>query len=260
MSANIDHLLIYCNGDSYSADTYHPTLRNRTYSHVLGEHFNGFVINNAISGSCNRRIIRTAVHDLMNERKLNPEQHIIALIGLSFELRTEIWNEDKQEHSPAESNFEPFIFTKEVGWRDMLLAGKDIVAKKNRSDQKFFDKYSQGRAYYYSPYAERANLLCDLLMFQSLMQQLNIEFLVFQSPMAEKLESEYLVDFFKSNLNSKNFLDFETFGFINWCHQQGFVPLDYKDRPEIGHYGADAHRAFAEQILIPHLEKYERRH
>ena len=93
-----------------------------------------------------------------------------------------------------------------------------------------------------------------------LKQQLNIEFLVFQSPMAEKLESEYLVDFFKSNLNSKNFLDFEIFGFVNWCHQQDFTPLDNLDRPEIGHYGADAHRAFAEQILIPHLEKYERRY
>jgi len=255
-----NHPLIYCNGDSYSDDNYHATLNNQTYSHIVGEHFNGFVINNSITGSCNRRIIRTAVHDLVNQRKLNPEQNIITLIGLTFELRTEIWNEDKQEHIPAESNFETFTFTKEVTWREMLLKGKDIVAHKNRSDQKFINKYSQGRAYYYSPYAERANLLCDLLMFQSLMQQLNIEFLIFQSPIAEKLESEYLIDFFKSNLDSKNFLDFETFGFINWCNQQGFEPLDYKNRPEIGHYGADAHRAFAEQILIPHLEKYEFRH
>jgi hypothetical protein len=250
-----DFPLIYCNGDSYSADSYHSTLNKKTYSHIVGKHLDGFVINNAISGSCNRRIIRTSVHDLVNERKLNPDQQIIALIGLSFELRSELWNENKKTFTPAESNFENFHFTKEVDWRNMLLAGKDIVAKKHRLDQTFFDKASQGRAYYYSPYAERANLLCDLLMFQSLMQQLNIKFLVFQSPMAEKLESEYLIDFFKATLNSKNFLDFETFGFIDWCNQQGFEPLDYKDRPEIGHHGAEAHRAFAEKILIPHLEK-----
>ena len=247
--------LIYCNGDSYSTDKYHPTLKNQTYSHVVGRHFNGFVINNAISGSCNRRIIRTSVHDLVNERKLNPDQQIIALIGLSFELRSELWNENRQPLIPAESNFEHFHFTKEPNWRGMLLKGMDIVLNNHRPDQEFFDKVSQGRAYYYSPYAERSNLLCDLLMFQSLMQQLDIKFLVFQSPMAEKLESEYLIDFFKSNLNSKNFLDFETFGFVNWCNQQGFEPLDYKDRPEIGHYGVEAHRAFAEQILIPQLEK-----
>ena len=250
-----DYPLIYCNGDSYSTDKHHPTLKNQTYSHVVGRHFNGFVINNAISGSCNRRIIRTSVHDLVNERKLNPDQQIIALIGLSFELRSELWNENKQPLIPAESNFEHFHFTKEPNWRGMLLKGMNIVPNNHRPDQEFIDKVSQGRAYYYSPYAERSNLLCDLLMFQSLMQQLDIKFLVFQSPMAEKLESEYLIDFFKSNLNSKNFLDFETFGFVNWCNQQGFEPLDYKDRPEIGHYGVEAHRAFAEQILIPQLEK-----
>ena len=250
-----DFPLIYCNGDSYSADSCHPTLNKKTYSHIVGKHLDGFVINNSVPGSCNRRIIRTSVHDLVHERRLNPDQQIIALIGLSFEIRSELWNENKKTSTPSESNFENFYFTKELNWRDMLLKGMDIAFNKHRSDQGFFDKISQGRAYYYSPYAERANLLCDLLMFQSLMQQLNIKFLVFQSPIAEKLESEYLIDFFKSNLNSKNFLDFETFGFVNWCYQQGFEPLDFKDRPEIGHYGIDAHRAFAEQILIPQLEK-----
>ena len=250
-----DFPLIYCNGDSYSADSCHPTLNKKTYSHIVGKHLDGFVMNNSVPGSCNRRIIRTSVHDLVHERRLNPDQQIIALIGLSFEIRSELWNENKKTSTPSESNFENFYFTKELNWRDMLLKGMDIAFNKHRSDQGFFDKISQGRAYYYSPYAERANLLCDLLMFQSLMQQLNIKFLVFQSPIAEKLESEYLIDFFKSNLNSKNFLDFETFGFVNWCYQQGFEPLDFKDRPEIGHYGIDAHRAFAEQILIPQLEK-----
>jgi hypothetical protein len=255
MNTDIDFPLVYCNGDSYSDDTYHPTLKNQTYAHVVGKHLDGFVINNAVGGSCNRRIIRTAVHDLVHQRKLNPNQKIISLIGLSFEIRDEIWNNDKILCTAAESNFETHIFTVQNNWREELLRGQDIGIVKNRLDQKFFDKYSHGRAYYYSPYAERINLLCDLLMFQSLMQQLNIQFLVFQSPVAEKLTSEYLVDFFKSNLNSQNFFDLETFGFVNWCHQQGFIPLDLKDRPQIGHYGADAHRAFAEQILIPHLEK-----
>ena len=262
MSADIDFPMVYCNGDSYSDENYYPTLKNQTYAHVVGEYFQGFVVNNAISGSCNRRIIRTAVHDLTHQRTLNPDQKIIALIGLSFELRSEIWNNNKIPRNESESSFETHIFTEEINWRKMLLAGKDIGLKKNkhRIDQKFFDKYSQGRAYYYSPYAERTNLLCDLMMFQALMQQLDIQFLIFQAPMAEKLESEYLLDFFKSHLKSENFFDFETFGFARWCCQQGFVPLDFKDRPNIAHYGPDAHRAFAEQILIPHLEKYERRH
>ena len=59
----------------------------------------------------------------------------------------------------------------------------------------------------------------------------------------------------KSFHNPDNFFDFESFGFLNWSLQQGFDPLDFLDRPEYGHPTAEAHSAFGEQILIPHLEK-----
>lgn len=247
-----DHPLIYCNGDSYSDENYHQSLKGNTYAHVVGQQLNGFVINSAIRGSCNRRIIRTSCHDLIQQRALNPDQRIIALISLSFELRFELWNEDKTHTKPAESGFEPHTFTAKDNWRDLLLGGKEIVKK---TSNEFLDNYHRGRAYYYSPYAERINLMCDLVMFQALMKQLDIAFLVFQGPVAETLEKEYLLDFFKNQLNQENFLDFEKFGFTAWCHQQGFEPLDFKDQPEIGHYSADAHRAFAEKIIIPQLEK-----
>jgi hypothetical protein len=249
--------LIYCNGDSYSDENYHTTLKGQTYAHVVNKHFGGYVINRAIKGSCNRRIIRTSIHDLIQQRQINPAQKIIALIGLSFELRSELWEENTTATHAQESQFCTHIFTETNNWRKLLLDGMDISDKKqpSRADKTFFDKYSQGRAYYYSPYAERVNLLCDCVMFQSLMKTLDIEFLMFQSPKAEKLESEYLVDFFKSQLNPHSFFDFENFGFVDWCHQQDFEPLDFLDRPEIGHPTAIAHRAFAEQILIPHFEK-----
>jgi hypothetical protein len=246
-----NHPLIYCNGDSYSDENMFPSLLGKTYAHVLGEHLNGFVINNAIGGSCNRRIIRSSVHDLIQQRQHNPEQRIIALIGLSFELRSEVWIEKSTPKLAQESNFQTHTFASKNNWRDSLLAGENIVNK----ETKFLDKYNQGRAYYYSPYAERANLLCDCVMYQALMKDLNIEFLMFQSPRAEQLENEYLVDFFKSQLDSKCFIDFESFGFADWCHQQGFVPLDFLDRPNIGHPRAEDHRAFAEQILMPHFSK-----
>ena len=246
-----DHPLIYCNGDSYSDENYHSSLAGKTYAHVVGEHLAGFVINNAISGSCNRRIIRSSVHDLIQQRQQNPEQRIIALIGLSFELRSEVWIENTVPESAQESNFQTHTFADKEGWRDLLLNGKNMLDKGN----KFLDNYNQGRAYYYSPYAERANLLCDCVMFQSLMNSLGIKFLVFQSPRAEQLANEYLVDFFKSQLDNNCFIDFESFGFVDWCHKQGFVPLDFLDRPNIGHPTAQAHRAFAEQIVIPHFDK-----
>ena len=88
---SVDIPLIYCNGDSYSNELYHRSLAKSVYANILAEQIGGFVINKAINGSCNRRIIRTTIHDVVHQRQLNPTQQIIALIGLTFELRSELW-------------------------------------------------------------------------------------------------------------------------------------------------------------------------
>ena len=257
MSANIDFPLIYCNGDSYSADTYHQTLQGKSYANVVAEHCNGFVINSAISGSCNRRIIRSTLHDLMLHRQQNPLQKIIALISLSFELRSELWADDLTISNPVESNFVTHVFSSQLDWKEKLLGGKDIfMPNKHKFDKSFYEKFSQGRAFFFSPYAERINLLADLIMLKSTMQSLDIDFLIFQGPVAEQLESDYLLDFFKQQISADSrIFDLETFGLCAWAHQQGFKPLDYLHRPTIGHYGADAHRAFANQVLVPKLKE-----
>lgn len=257
MSADIDFPLIYCNGDSYSNEHYHSALIGKTYANWIAKICNGFVLNEAMNGSCNRRIIRTSVHDLLHQRQLNPTQKIIALIGLSFELRSEIWNDNlKNVYKPKESNFVTHSFSFQPDWRENLLQGNDIQSPNPfRLEKKFFQMWSEARAYFYSPYAERINLLTDILMLRSLLTEINVQFLIFQSPKAEPLQSDYLLDFFKSQIaNDARFLDFEKFGFCNWCYEQKFTPLDYMDRPTIAHYGPDAHRAFAEQVLVPKLK------
>jgi hypothetical protein len=257
MSAELDFPLIYCNGDSYSNDRYHPSLVGKTYANIVGEYCNGFVINAAISGSCNRRIIRTTLHDIIHQRNLNPAQKIIALIGLSFELRSELW----ADHIPAaiykESNFVTHTFSSRLEWRENLLNSNSINTNNNfKFEKKFFNEYSRGRAYFFSPYAERINLLTDLIMLKSTLDSLQIDFLIFQSPKAEKLEHDYLLDFFKKQIsNDARFLDFENFGFCDWGLEQKFIPLDLTDTPNIGHYGPDAHQSFAETIVIPRLKE-----
>lgn len=256
MSADIDFPLIYCNGDSYSNEDYHSTLKNKIYANVVADYCNGFVINKSITGSCNRRIVRTTLHDVIHQRRLNPAQQIIALIGLSFEIRSEIWVNDKESVLPEESNFKTHTFSKKTSWREDLLNGSIRIENPFALDKKFFDHYSKGRAYFFSPYAERINLLTDLIMLKSTLDSLNIDFLIFQSPKAEKLESDHLLDFLKQEINNDpRFLDFEKFGFCDWSFEQGFTPLDYLDRPTIGHYGADAHQAFANNVLIPKLHE-----
>jgi hypothetical protein len=249
--------LIYCNGDSYSADGIYPGLKGNTYVNVIANKCNGFAINSAVAGSSNRRIIRTTVYDMLEHRKINPRQKTIVLMGLSYEMRGELWDNHHSPTDPKESHFVTHQFSSQLNWRDRLLSELDIGSlNKYNQEEKFFKKYSEGRAYFYSPYQERINLLCDLIMLKNLLENLSINFLIFQSPKAESLASDHLLDFFKNQLaNDPRFFDFENFGFVNWAHEQGFTPLDSHDRPEIGHYGADAHRAFAEEILIPNLKK-----
>ncbi len=250
--------LVYCNGDSYSNEQIHSTLTGNVYANIVSEACNGFLINNSIAGSCNRRIIRSTVHDLIQQRQANPDQRIIALIGLTFDLRGEVWVDNLKTNSrPEESNLRAHTFSGQPNWHSRLLEGDDIeTANEHKLDEKFYKKYSEGRAFFYSPYAERINLFCDLIMLRSLLEALNIDFLVFRaSPVSETLEDEYLLDFFKKQLDTdQRFLDLDTFGFCSWAHNRGFVPLDFKKHGKYGHPSADAHHAFAQEILIPKLK------
>jgi hypothetical protein len=257
MSTDIDFPMIYCNGDSYSDHIYHSSLLNKTYVNYVADYINGFALNQARSGSSNRRIIRTTLHDMIQQRSLNPQQKIIALIGLSFELRSELWADHLKVNNSEESNFVTHTFSAQINWRENLLSDRNIDSpNRAKFEKKFFKEYSRGRAYFFSPYAERINLLTDLIMLKSTLDSLDIDFLIFQSPKAEKLEQEYLLDFFKKQISDDaRFFDFENFGFCDWCCEQKFIPLDFLDRPNIGHYGPEAHKAFAEQILIPKLQE-----
>jgi len=250
--------LIYCNGDSYSDENYSaPIMQGNTYAHVVGQLLNGYVINHARGGSCNRRILRSATHDLLQQRELNPDQQIIALINLSFEIRDEIWVEDiKQDRESYESNFRTHQFSEMLDWRERFLNNQNIL--KNHSlhiNQKYLKKWSEGRAYFYSPYAERINLAMDLLLFKTLLDQQNIQYLIFQGLRAESLDNEYLLNFFLSHLPDTKIFNLENFGFCDWCNNNQFDTIDSTEPREIGHYGPDAHRAFAEQVIIPALKE-----
>jgi hypothetical protein len=250
--------LIYCNGDSYSDENIHaPIMQGNTYAHVVGQLLNGYVINHARAGSCNRRILRSATHDLLQQRELNPDQKIIALINLSFEIRDEIWLDDVEKNREStESNFRPHQFSEMPNWRERLLNNQNIVKDHSfHNNQKYLKKWSEGRAYFYSPYAERINLAMDLLLFESLLEQHNIQYLIFQGPRAESLDNEYLLNFFLSRLPDTKIFNLEKFNFCAWCNNNQYDTIDPTEPREIGHYGPAAHRAFAEQVIIPTLKE-----
>ena len=248
--------LIYANGDSYTT----PSTGVRVHADYLAENLNGFLINNSINGSCNRRIIRSSLYDIIQQRKHNPSQKIIAIISLSFELRSELWIEDiapENKMDPdreQESNFVTHSFSGSLNWRKRMFSGKLGNPTLNRRIQpsKFLDHYNKGRAYFYSPYAERINLYADLIMFTASCKKYNINYLIFRGPLPEQLQPEHVIEFFKAEIvKDTRVVDLENFGFCNWCCEQKFIPRDMFDTPEIAHYNSDAHEAFAKQVLLP---------
>ena len=264
----MDFPLIYCNGCSYSDENYaSPQMKDGTYAHHLGKMLYGFTLNNAIGGSCNRRIIRSSTHDLLLQRKLNPDQQIIALIQLTFDLRSEVWvDELKNERAESESNFRTHQFTQLVDWKERLLSGTGIgnpilVAPAEKREKfkndKFLKEYSEGRAFFYNAYAERINLLLDILLFTNLLKSNNIDYLIFAGPTFQTLGSEYMIDFLKSQLQDPRILDIEKFSFCEWCSDKGLETIDNIKFNKIGHFKPDAHLAFAEQVLLPKLKELE---
>jgi hypothetical protein len=257
----MDFPLIYCNGDSFSNEHYHPSLVGKTYVNFVADYCHGFAINKAQNASSNRRIIRTTVHDMIQQQQLNPHQKTIALIQLTTSVRSEIWLDDKSDELEEESNFVQVQFANKPDWRERLLKGKDSnpnngpVSNHNIS-KKYWDKLTEGLAYFHNGQAEYINLLCDLIMLQTLLESLNIDFIIFSGPQEQQFESSYLLEFFRNKLQKdKRYIDFESFGFCAWSAKQNYIPLDTEPNTYIGHYGPDAHEAFAKQIIIPKLKE-----
>lgn len=258
----MDFPLIYCNGDSFSDENYHLSLFENTYANVVANYCQGYVINHAKCGSSNRRILRTTVHDMLQQRQLNPHQQIIALLQFTTTVRSEIWCDDKSgKLEEEESNFVQVQYANKPDWRESFLKGNGAnpinwpVDKHNLS-KKYWDKLTDSLAYFHSGQAEYINLLCDLIMLRTLLDSLNIDFIIFSAPQEQQFELGYLLDFFCNQIQQdKRYIDFESFGFCAWCAEQQYIPLDPDPNPYIGHYGPDAHEAFAKQIIIPKLKE-----
>ena len=239
--------LIYCNGCSYSTPSLYPSLNDCTYDYVIQKITGGFNINHASGGSCNRRILRSSLMDIIEQRKLNPDQNIIALIQVTHESRFEIFLPEIPHANPKESNF--VSFTQSDSW---LNKTKNAEILKNPYIQKYLD----GQVYLYDVYAERINLLMDVLLFKNYCESLGIKFLIFAGIKLQTLDQEHVVDMLAETLyTDKRIIEFDSFGFCDWCYENGYrnIDPDLNDDDVFGHYGKQAHKHFAETVIYNKL-------
>lgn len=239
--------MIYVNGDSYTSIS--DGLR---YSDVLAEHFKCEVINSAISKSSNNRIIRTSHRDLIRLKRQHAE--IIAIISLTFPLRTELWDTElKHNKFINDGEFTSLQPTVSKSW---FYANEKVNDDRYKS---FFDQWLR----WYNIEAETTKLLQQVVSLTTWCKYNNIKYVIFSGPPQEPVDTSapFISDFYNEACNDSNIINIFEYSFTEWCIQNGYVPIDnftqeiHGQTYTVGHHGEHAHRGFANYLIENYLRE-----
>ena len=231
-------MIIYVNGDSYSSVS-----DGKRYSEFLGENLQCDVINNSISGSCNDRIFRTSLRDLIELK--SKHSHIIAVISLTFPIRTELWDQ-RIENNRFVNDGEFTSIQPEKIWFH------------NTDDSTIeYEDFCKQFITYYNIEAETTKLLQNIILLTSWCKHNNIKYVIVSGPLQEPIDvlAPFVKNFYDVILNDNNIINIFENSFTEWCISQGFVPIDnYTQKIHgkthiIGHHGEKAHKAFADFLI-----------
>lgn len=233
-------MIVYVNGDSYAV-----TSHGKRYSEFLGEHYKCKVINAAISGSSNSRILRTTLRDLIQLRSQN---HVVAFISLSFLMRTELWDPNIVHNKFLnDGEFTSIQPTHSKSW---FYDKMDLVDSKYKDFCKQF-------LLNYNVEAETTKLIQNILLLSSWCKQNQVKCIIFSSALQEPIDytAPFIKDFYKEMVNDKNIINIFEFSFTEWCLSHKFVPISaytqniHGQDYDIGHHDEEAHRAFANFLI-----------
>lgn len=247
-----ENLIVYSNSCSFGA----PNQGHKIYPELVAKNFTAQLINRGRNGSCNRRIIRTALRDL-TELKQN-HKNILVLIGLTFISRTELW----QPWLPAIDNDGHFssvmIDHTKVDWSINGLVDTIVPNIEQFSDAQIREYYKQWLNHY-CPESELTNLLTDLIMFTGWAKNNNIQYCIFSNvdslPGDDKIgyTSPFINSLWNEIKNDTNVINPWEFSFGSYALSHGLKPKDYNRFKHHGHPGEEAHALFAD-FLIKHLQ------
>lgn len=233
--------MLYVNGDSYAKIS-----NGARYSEFLAEHFECKCMNAAVPGSSNRRIFRTSLRDLISLKQHH--EKIVAIISLTFPLRTEIW-----DSTVANT---PFIND-----------GEFISIQTTRSKNWFFDRSETTTSKYqdyinewlrwYNIEAETVELLKEILLLTTWCKHHNIKYVLFSGPPQEPvdLKSSFIDSLYQEVAKDTNIIDIFENSFTQWCVDRNHVPIDdftqnvHGTNYIIGHHGEVAHKDFANFLI-----------
>lgn len=237
---------LYINGCSFSHQS-----DGKNYGEFISEKLQLPVINRGMSRSCNSRIIRTSLRDLIKLKSKNKD--VIALISLSFLVRTEVWDKIRSNsYDINDGDFASYQFFLGQNWFEKFKTGSEV----NGSEPSYLKKYGTEWIKLYDPESEITNLLCNLIMFTSWCDQHNIDYLIYcgGDPLDNiDITAPFIAPFYNVIVKNPNIIDLFNFSFRNFSDQRGHVPYDFEEYGKYGHPGESAHKDFAEWLIDNYL-------
>ena len=223
-------MILYCNSDSYGVMS---TTKNR-YGEFLADKLNARLINNGISGSCNKRIVRNSLRDLIQLKNQTTEK-ILAVICLGALNRSEWWDLD---YVPSDNDTDGHF-------RSFTIRGVKPTQVHYKHSQEWFKIYNDE--------AEQTNLFVDLVMLTNWLKSSDIDYIIFAGNTITYQKIAYDDIFIKSFsdiiLADQYILNINNFSFATFCIEKGHVPFDYNLYNIHGHHGELAHKEFADFLL-----------
>ena len=246
-------MIVYSNSCSFGAKQKHSI-----YPEIVADAFSASLVNAGRSGSCNRRIIRNSLRDLINLKNKNEE--ILCLIGLSFITRTELW----QPLIPAlstDGNFHPLMVEcTKFDWTRGLLDTqvKDIHLSAPKEVQEYYKQW----LLHMSKEAIITDTIADIIMFKDFCLQNNISTLIWSNTQVWPAEPEvatddvFLKDFIEYISIDNCIIDPWKFSFQQYAIDRGHRPKDEHVWGLSGHPSENSHKDFA-KFLIDYINQKE---
>jgi len=222
-------MIVYSNSDSYGV----LSTTNNRYSDFLAQDLNAKVINAGKSGSCNQRIFRTSIRDLIKLRASDPDEEILAVICLGSLSRLEWWD---PTYRPKENETDGHFQSLQIS------SVENNAPPYGKEWFKIFDEE-----------AEQTNLLMNLILFTTWLKNNNIKYIIFvgNNITYKKIayDDVFIKDFSDQVFNDPAILNINDISFTKYCLNLGHVPYDYNLYQENGHHGESAHRDFSKFLL-----------
>jgi len=222
-------MILYANSDSYGVLS-----TGKTYTDFIGQQLNCKVVNNGLPGSCNNRILRRSVRDLLELKKQN--NNILAIFGLAHPNRTEYWSNEAIGNDGHFKDIQP----------NNCLTG---------DAKKFSDAYNR----LYDDEAATTNLLFQLAMFTSFLNLNNIKYLIWmgtKNMKAVDFSTPFIKQFYEKIQSDSNIVDLFDFSFSKYCSiDKNHIPYDYNRYQYDGHHAEPAHEDFANYLLENYLNE-----